>query len=339
MLVCGGAARLPARPDSPASGVRIDTVNDSQKVNQLNALSADPPFRAAMAPTVTVLRDLTTAVGTAAERHGHQPWADSPAMAELTVEATWTPRLPEGHRPVTTAHALAELVLVAACDCGRSYAELYTGDRAPIYGHMVLARAVLEACAVSSWLAEPGIDAEERAKLGMCELLASAAARERLPWIGDDDQRTQLRTQAQAMGWDVRGDQRYPVVGGASRPSTDEGIDALLGPGTGGPGYGRPLWTNLSGVLHGRLYGLTTAIGDPIERASGTVPEVAYVGTGSMLVDPYSFAIIRALRRAGSTRMQLMGWTDGEWDEVCERTQRHEHELLERIDTPPAPAV
>lgn len=332
-------ARLPARPDPPASGVRIDAMNDSYKVNQLNAPSADPPFRTAMAPTVAVLRELTTAIGTAAEKHGHTPWADSPAMGELAVEAAWTPRLPEGYRPATTAHALAELVLVVACDCGRCYAELFAGDRAPVYAHMVRARAILESCALSSWLAEPGIGAEERAKRGLCELLASAAEREKLPWVEDDDQRTQLRTQAQAMGWDVSGDRRYPVVGGVIRPSTGDGINALLGPGTGGPGYGRPLWTKLSGVLHGRFYALSPAIGNPIERTSGIEPEVAYLGTNTMEVDAYSFAIVRALRSAGSARMRLMGWADGAWDGVCERAQRIETALLNRIATAPTPVV
>jgi hypothetical protein len=51
---------------------------------------------------------------------------------------------------------------------------------------MVVARAALEACVISSWLNDPQIETEERIKRGLCEMLYSTQEVKRLALEGDD---------------------------------------------------------------------------------------------------------------------------------------------------------
>jgi hypothetical protein len=87
------------------------------------------------------------------------------------------------------------MTVMAASDYGHCYASLFDAsqDRAPVYGHLAIARAALEACVVSSWLNEPGIEPLERAKRAYCERTYSAWEVKRLvgfprnrggSWIG-----------------------------------------------------------------------------------------------------------------------------------------------------------
>jgi len=158
----------------------------------------------------------------AADRHGHRPWTPSVAMPDLPTQVKWASKLPSGEQPLTTAHGLAEMTIIAAADCGRRYGELFAGERAPIYGHMVLSRVVKEGCTVSAWLGGPSVEAEERAKRGLCELAASAAERNRLPFA-DNSQVPGIKAVAAVMGWELKGDDRHPVVGSAHHESTLEG--------------------------------------------------------------------------------------------------------------------
>jgi hypothetical protein len=74
---------------------------------------------------------------------------------------------------VRDTHTFDSMTLVAATDYGHCYASLFEGNRVPVYGHLALARAALEACVVSLWLNHPRIVTEERLKRGLCEQLYS----------------------------------------------------------------------------------------------------------------------------------------------------------------------
>ena len=129
--------------------------------------NVDPPaFIARMADTVAAMRGLCSAIASGPARHGNLPSAAANvAMSDLQAEARFAERFGEDWLgPVRDTQTFGGMTLVAASDYGQCYAELYTGDRAPVYGHLVLARAGLEACVISSWLNDPRIDTMERIK-------------------------------------------------------------------------------------------------------------------------------------------------------------------------------
>jgi hypothetical protein len=133
-----------------------------------------PAFIAGMAATVSAMRTLCAAIEGAPARHGHQPAAVSVAMDDLANEARYAARCGENWLgPIRDTQTFGGMTLVAATDYGRRYADLFTGERAPVYGHLVVARAGLEACVISSWLNDPRIETAERIKRGLCELVYS----------------------------------------------------------------------------------------------------------------------------------------------------------------------
>jgi hypothetical protein len=125
-----------------------------------------------MAPIVEVLRGLAQSVD-AIQAERQNPSADSVGMIELSREPELG-RQDGWHNPVTETHLLGEVMLRAAADYVRTFANAFTADDPPIYGHLPVARAALEASAMTWWLHEPRIGAELRAKRGLSEFLYSA---------------------------------------------------------------------------------------------------------------------------------------------------------------------
>ncbi|MFZ1155901.1 MAG: hypothetical protein WAN93_13470 [Solirubrobacteraceae bacterium] len=115
-------------------------------------------FRQALAPTISAVRDLADAVNECAGRHGHKLSASSRAMEEIAVEATFAARSEGWQEPVRDTHTFGGMTLVAAADFARSFAVLLDADSTPVYGHMVVARSVLDACVVAAWLNDPRVD-------------------------------------------------------------------------------------------------------------------------------------------------------------------------------------
>jgi hypothetical protein len=105
-------------------------------------------FREAIAPTVNALRAFANAVDDLVERH-RLPAAESRAMSEIAAEqalatrSTWT-------GPISDTHTFGAMTLRAAADYVRGFAELFTADRIPMWAHLVLERAALEACVISA---------------------------------------------------------------------------------------------------------------------------------------------------------------------------------------------
>jgi hypothetical protein len=185
-------------------------------------------FRDAMAPTVAALREFSNAVDQVPDRYGGEPSAESRAMSEISAGqgyATRSSRL----LPITETHGFGALTLRAASDCVRTFAEAFTAERMPVWGHLVVARSALEASVVAWWLSEPAIDPLERIKRGLCEQLYSADEVRKLDIRENAAQDVdQLKADAAGFGWQVRFDRGRPVVDGAKRPSVPDGIRTLL---------------------------------------------------------------------------------------------------------------
>jgi hypothetical protein len=306
----------------------IDASEPAEVVERARARTIGPEeFREAMTPTVTVLRALTAVVVEISDRHANpesQGFRELETEAELSKRSAW-------ESPITDTHTFGRVTLRAAADHARTFAEIFDTLRPPLYGHLAVARAALEASVISDWLNEPGIAYLERIKRGMCERLYSANEVMQLGiQAGADKTLAEYEADAVSFGWQARFDQYgRPSVDGTSRPSIPDGITSLLARGTSG-NLGPLLWSRLSAVTHAAWWGLEWAF--DLERVTPAGPGLAKVaiGTESAKVAIPAVAILRALRAAATDQFTLMGWNhDASWQSVYRAAEAHERQLTE----------
>jgi hypothetical protein len=285
-------------------------------------------FRQSLSSTIGVVHDLADAVSERAGRHGHQPSASSRAMEEIASEATCAARSGGWTEPIRDTHTFGGMTLTAAADFARSFAVLIDADSTPVYGHLVVARSVFDACVVAEWLNDPKADVTERVKRGLCEQLYSAMELVRLR-LEDDatERRDYWKARAASLGWTVKVSNNKPVIDGTSRPSVPSGIAELL-VGDGEARIGRAQWSYLSSVSHVTWYGLRQAI-TSTAPTPGLGPGLATYGTTSSSVRAQALCVLIALRKAAAARFVLMGWADDDWRSACERAQQHELALMQ----------
>ncbi len=298
------------------------------------AVDADA-FREGLASMVADIRTFTLEVDAVGPRHGSTPWENSPAMRELSDEqgykSSWT-------YPITDTHMLGGLTLQAAADYVRTFAESFSTESVPTYGHLVVARSALESSVVSWWLSEPGIARDERVKRGLSEFLYSASEVFRLK-IRDDggEQVKQWTADATELGWaatDYDGEQwkprsrGTPRVDGVERPSMPQGITRLLVSDTDAK-IGKLLWSRLSAVSHVTFFGLQAGmmLGDVTPNLVPGLKTVP-VGTDSSSVSLMAFCVVRALRQAATARFALMGWEDDAWKAAHDFAEEREAALV-----------
>lgn len=285
-------------------------------------------FRQALAPTIGAVRDLADAVSERAGQCGHHPSASSRAMEEIAVEATFAARSDGWQEPIRDTHTFGGMTLTAAADFARSFAVLIDADSTPVYGHLVVARSVLDACVVAAWLNDPKADATERVKRGLCEQLYSSMELVRLGLEEDAaERRNDWKACAACLGWTVKVSNNKPVIDGTSRPSVPSGIAELL-VGDGEARIGKAQWSYLSAVSHVTWYGLRQAITSDAPTP-GLGPGVVTFGTTSSSMRAQAHCVLIALRKAATARFILMGWADDDWRAACERAEQHEVVLMQ----------
>jgi hypothetical protein len=285
-------------------------------------------FRQALAPTIGAVRDLADAVSERAVRYAHQPSVSSRAMEEIAAEASFAERSTSWEAPIADTYTFGGMTLVAAADYARSFASLIDADSTPVYGHLVVARSVLEACVVAAWLNKPTVDVAERIKRGLCEQLYNAMELVRLGLEDDAAERRDLwKACAASLGWGVTTRYSKPVIDGTSRPSVPAGIADLLVDDDEAR-IGKAQWSYLSAVSHATWYGLRQAITSDAP-SPGPGPNLISFGTTSSSVRAQALCVLIALRKAADSRFVLMGWNDEDWRSACDRAQRHETVLMQ----------
>lgn len=289
----------------------------------------DEEFRMRMTPVIESLRDLANAVDAVSERHGNRPAAHSQAMAELAGEAEFADRSAGWEAPVSDAQTIGSVTLRAAIDAVRTFAAVFAGaEQPPLYGHLVVARAALEASVVASWLNEPAIPHEERVRRGLCESLYSQKELERVAASSDVDRTlSEIERWAASLGWEHRFVGRVPVIDGTKRRSMPDGIRRLLVSDEEAK-LGLYLWSRLSAVNHALWWGLVWAFHLGEVDASGAGFATVAVGADSSKVALQAFAILRALRLSAADRIELMGWGDDEWRKAAASSEERERILL-----------
>ena len=202
-----------------------------------------------------------------------------------------------------------------------------------------MARAALEASAITWWLHEPGIGAEQRAKRGLSEFLYSATEEAWLHLAPDAPAMVdEWVERAAKLGWaatDYNGrpwstEQRgKPRVDGVGRPSTPAAITRLLG-GDETSRVGNFQWSRLSAVPHVTWFGLRWALMlDDQATHTATGLRAVPMGTDSGAVSVQALCILRGLREAAAARLALMGWTNDEWQAASHRAEELEVPLLQ----------
>lgn len=300
-------------------------------------------FRESLEPLVTAIREFAVAVGEVGPRHGEIATVDSPAMKEISDEQTYSQRSSGWQGPVTDSHGLGALTLRAAADYVRSFADAFSAGRAPIYGHLVLARAALESSVICWWLSEASIARDERVKRGLSEYIYSAVEEGWLNLVDNADQQLAVWIgTATALGWPVTDyngktwgpkSRGKPRVGGVGRPSIDAGIARLLAGDQAGQ-IGRVQWSRLSAVAHVTFFGLRSAfLEEEIVSNRTTGQAHVPVGTDSGSVFLQAICVLRALRQAADARFALMGWQDDQWQSAAASAETLERNLLQALQS------
>jgi hypothetical protein len=260
-------------------------------------------------------------------------------MREISDERGYEERS-SWEAPIGSTHALGDLMLRAACDYVRAFAEVFTAPRIPFYGHLVAARAALESSVIASWLSEAGIARDERVKRGLSEYVYSATEE---GWLGlsadaaehvDEWVERAVRlgweaTDRHGKPWSLADSRGQPRVDGVGRPSIRAGITDLLVSDEESE-IGKLLWSRLSAVAHVTWFGLRWAL-----MTEDATPNIATgltsvpVGTSSSTVAGQALCVIKALRKAANAHFALMGWDDNEWRTACQEAKRHESALLQ----------
>lgn len=294
-------------------------------------------FGEALAPVTQQIRDFTSAVRMVGEGR-KLPSADSPAMREISAESDWAQRS-GWEAPFADTHSLAALTLRAANDYVRTFADTFNTDRAPIYGHLVLARSALESSVICWWLCEPGITRDERVKRGLSEYIYSAVEEQRLDLVpGAAQHVAAFIDHATRLGWQVEDyngkpwsskSRGKPCVDGVGRPPGASGIAGLLTDDETSK-IGSVQWSRLSAISHVTFWGLRAAFDDGAAVSNPLSGRVEVpVGTDARSVYLQVICMLKALRRAADAMFELMGWQDDEWSAAATTAEQFERQLLD----------
>lgn len=291
----------------------------------------DDDFIAAVADTSDVLAGLARAYLEASQRVGHAAAADSPAMAELAAELRYVND--RWRDPIREAHAVGGMLTLAGCDHLRSYAHLFSSPPTPVYTHLVVARAALEAFGWARWLSDRQINVETRVKRGRIIQLADALQRKRY-------QHEPIKDEGRAIIRRVREgapDEWLPIIcndrnieiGGETAPTARDVIGAVLGAKpTAADELSASLWTMLSGVAHASRGALLMSM-EIAPPSSSLAPPVAATITTASTVHLIGVVIARAGINACDERLTLMGWVDDSWRSAVNRADSHIHAVME----------
>jgi hypothetical protein len=149
--------------------------------------------------------------------------------------------------------AFGAVTLFAESDHLRAYAALFDTDRAPVSGHLVLARAVVEASVVSAWLNDASIGVEERVRRGVVERIHSARQQQRIKDFRPKGKQEEndMKTVAQVFGWPLHlGDSTTDIeVPGTRRPAPGPEATKVL-VDIAGSTLGQTLLSYQSGIMH-----------------------------------------------------------------------------------------
>ena len=275
-------------------------------------------FARAIEPWARAIRDIAN-VGYqstyASSGPRRQPHIDSIAMRELAAQKAYAGSW-DSH-PVDTAYTHIGLLLTAGEDAMLSLADLVTGDRTPTYSYLPVARAGIEWLALAHWLSEPHIGIKERVRRSLNERIASAYEQSRLPNGANPEPERQARLrQATQRGYTLTPSKkgRFRVFA-PERPTTTAHIQRVLG----GNDLGKLVYSYLSAISHGTLWGLVQRA-EPLDPTATGPVVTAGLAVSSDDIAMLAVALTIAHMTAFGAYVNLLGWDMPEWKDAVLRS-------------------
>jgi hypothetical protein len=212
----------------------------------------------AVAPLRDLLSELVAEAQHIRDAAGDLPAAESPAMAEIANEDAYVGAWAQ--QPLKLAQSIAGMCLAASEDqLATLFVVLSKCDeaatfRAPAFGHMSIARSVVESCARAGWLLEPIISYEDRATRAIGELLYSNWERARATQNQDDFQqlRENVRSECDQRGLPFACKAGRITVK-VSRPGNHAAVRLLLR--SKPDRFAETMYSYYSAIAHGVLWG------------------------------------------------------------------------------------
>ena len=212
--------------------------------------------------------------------------------------------------PIDTAHTHIGLLLTAGEDAIRTFASTIVADRTPLYAYIPLARAGVECLALAHWLGEPGIGARERVRRSLNERIASAYEQSRLPAGMNPEPGRQARLlAATALGYQKTKSKRGRLSCFAPEPPTiRQHIQRVLED----EHLGSVMYSYMSAISHGTIWGLIERAEPPKEPWSGPVVAAALIISSSNIA-VMAAALVLAHMNAFGEYLDHMGWDASDW--------------------------
>ncbi|QXC61612.1 hypothetical protein KSP35_01825 [Aquihabitans sp. G128] len=265
-----------------------------------------------------------------------RPAADSPAMAELAVEADWTP--PGERAPVESAYGKAALLMLAAEDHLDSLSGLYRPpDAVSVFTPSVILRALLETLGRVRWLIDPHIGVKRRVGRNMTETLHTGHHR-RKSFTGEDRKaydrdfdRESLTAWGQAKKYEVAKDKDGSWYVGEPRLGTAKAIGRLFS-GSARESAPGTIFRATSAVSHASIHGILSRVelestgGGAGSRSMATIGTNDAVAAENLAVALYAYVLVAVERR------KLLGWASPEWDATVDRVGRLVMKSFEPVD-------
>lgn len=273
-------------------------------------------FVAAVRPFSELLQQLVATGYASRQQAGFTPGPDADAMAELEQQTTFAGVWDAA--PIDTATSHVGLLLVAGEDAMRTYAHAVIADATPLYAHLPLARFGVEVLAMAAWLGEPRIGAKERMRRSINERIYSAIQQERLPeGLNPELGRRERLLAAVEAGFErTKAKRGQPAYLAPARPS----ITKLVVNALDDERLGRTVYSYLSAVSHGALWGLAPALLPPTDPTED--PGTGGLEHSSLGIGLYALALASAHITAWEGWRQHMGWESAGWLDAMAETRR-----------------
>lgn len=259
---------------------------------------------------------------------GIRPAGSSQAAAELERQDQMFAGRSAWGVPISDTHELGRVALLVASDSLQAYVSLAGGKREPVYAHLVVARAAIEASVNSAWLNQPGpaVTVEERARRGLVERYHAALQHGRVPELRAAADRVQeeLKRIASALRWTlVTGESDEDLsIGGTRRPPAISGARQLLSTAMDEEAAAR-LWEHMTVVMQGSWHSLSAPPPPPLPPSPSLDPDWldAAGGPERSQALALALALLQLYLRAAQSRAELMGWSSTSWNDARVRAE------------------
>lgn len=295
-------------------------------------------FDEAVEPLRAALQAVLDAWDGVRERRGQMPHVDSIAMRELSVEAEYAGGW--GRRPIEATHNWAGMLLAGAENQFRTLIRIVVGEPS-LFGPQTLARSGIEMAGRSKWFSDPAIGVRRRLARYETERLYNAYEMRR---FGDGHDKKsahiskEITAAAEEMGFELLSGRKFRhTCIEEPRPGGNRIFREVLDEGDLADGVGHTLFSYLSAVDHGTIYGLLESI-EAVDPTPAGLRESAWLRMTASNTNQLLAAATLVFIRAAGPFAELFGWRDDAWSSeahAAARACRRFLELLEEAQADP----